>query len=510
MFLSGGYGKPAVLPRRARLPVCHGVKSGGLEVEGLKTGEEVGDAGHRRLVGELEAVADGFAALVHVDDRVGEVFHVTVGVGTAGDGHAVQLQLGHDFFAGDGVLVFKGQSAEPHAAHGAFPVDFDGEHVRGEVLLGNVGEEASGVDEDGVAAHGTDNRHAALDEHVAEHADLAQAVGHVFFIHHFAQAHGQSVGVASGKAAVGDEAFEEHHAGQQVHVVLFGAEHHQTADVDHGVLLAGNGGAVGGIHHGLQNGGHAHVRAFRFAFLDEEGVFGHAGGVEEQLFAVLSGHGAHVAQVLQAHGLAAAGVVGDGDHDEGNLVAVRLEGVFQLGEVDVALEGLFEFGLEGGVNHAVDGRGLRVEHVRAGGVEGHVDGNEVAGLHQRADENVFRRAALMGGNDVVEAQHFLHGVLEAEEAVGAGVGFVAQHEGGPLFLAQRAGAGVGKQVDVHVLGLEREHIVMRFPERLLALFLTGQMDAFDGFEAERFGQCTLHKKNLVVMGKGRAWPAGLS
>lgn len=196
--------------------------------------------------------------------------------------------------------------------------------------------------------------------------------------------------------------------------------------------------------------------AFRLPFLDEEGVFRHARGVEVQLFAVLSGHGADIAQVLQAHGLTAAGIVGDGDHDKGNPVAVRPEGVFQSGDIHVALEGLFKFGLEGRVHHAVDGRGLRVEHVGAGGVEGHVDGDEISGLHQRADKDVFRRAPLMRGDDVVEAQHLLHGFPETEEAVGSRVGLVAQHEGRPLFLAQRAGAGVGKQVDINVPGLERE------------------------------------------------------
>ena len=467
-----------------------------LQGEGFQTGEEVGDAGDRGLVGELEAVVDGFAALVHIDDGLGQVFHVAVGVGTAGNGHAVQFQLGHDLLAGHGVLVFEGQGTEAHAAHGAFAVDFDGEHVGREVLLRNVGQEASGIDEDGVAAHGTDDRNAAFDEHVAEHADLAEAVGHVFFVGHFTQTDGQGVEITSGQTAVGDEAFEQHHAGQEVHVVFFMAQGDHAADIDHRVLLAGYGGAVGGVHHGLEDGGHAHAGAFLLAFLDEESVFRHAGGVEEQLLAVLLGHGADVTQVLQADGLAAAGVVGHGHHDEGNLVAVFLEGALQLGEVHIAFEGLFQFGLEGGVHHAVHRGGLRVEHVGAGGVEGHVDGNVVTGLHQRADENVFRSTALMRGNDIVETHDFLDGVLEAVKAVGTGIGLVAQHEGRPLFLAESTGSGVGEQVDVDVLRLEGEHVVVGVLEGLFAFFLAGKVDAFDGLEAERFRQSTVHKDIL--------------
>ena len=365
-----------------------------------------------------------------------------------------------------------------------------------------MGEEAAGVDEDGMTAHGTDDRHAALDEHVAEHAHLAQTMGHVLLIGHFTQAHGKGVEVASGKAAVGDESFKQNHAGQKVHVVFFRAQHDHAAYVDHGILLAGNGGAVGGVHHGLENFSHAHACAFRLAFLDEEGVFGHACGIEEQLFAVLFGHGAYVTQVLQTHGLTAAGVVGDGDHDEGNFVTVGLESLLQLAEVHVALERQLDFGLEGGIDNTVYGFGLRVEHVCTGGVEGHVDGNVVAGLHQRTDENVFGSTSLMGGNDVVKAHDFLHGRLETIEAVRARVGFVAEHEGRPLFLAHGSGTGVGEQVDVHVFGLEGEHVVMGFLERLLAFFPAGEMDAFDGFEAERFRQCTLHKKYLCFYGEG--------
>ena len=105
----------------------------------------------------------------------------------------------------------------------------------------------------------------------------------------------------------------------------------------------------------------------------------------------------------------------------------------------------------------------------------------------------------MRGDDVVEAQHLLHGFPETEEAVGSRVGLVAQHEGRPLFLAQRAGAGVGKQVDINVPGLEREHVEVCFLQRLLAFLRGGQMDAFDGLEAERFGKCVLHEKNHWFM-----------
>ena len=51
--------------------------------------------------------------------------------------------------------------------------------------------------------------------------------------------------------------------------------------------------------------------------------------------------------------------------------------------------------------------------------------------------------------------------LEAVEAAAAGVALVALHDRGPLVRGHGAGAGVGEQVDEHIVGGEQEKIVVR-------------------------------------------------
>lgn len=70
-------------------------------------------------------------------------------------------------------------------------------------------------------------------------------------------------------------------------------------------------------------------------------VRGEVGGVEEERQAVLVADGAGGLDVGHAHGLAAAGVVGDGQHHDGHTVAADLgdEGL-QRGDIHVPFEGV--------------------------------------------------------------------------------------------------------------------------------------------------------------------------
>ncbi|OPZ58435.1 MAG: hypothetical protein BWY88_01042 [Synergistetes bacterium ADurb.Bin520] len=168
------------------------------------------------------------------------------------------------------------------------------------------------------------------------------------------------------------------------------------------------------------------------------------------------------------------------------------DGGLELGDVHVALEGEQALRVEGLVDDAVDGNAPGVEGMGQGGIEGHVEGKDVTGLHQGAEDHVLRRPPLVGGDDVVEAQHFLDGVLQGVEAVRPGVGLVSLHEGGPLVLAHGAGAGVGEEIDVDVLRPQAEHVEM---PRLQGLFPGGGVGDGDGlhhFDAEGLG---LHAHN---------------
>jgi hypothetical protein len=64
----------------------------------------------------------------------------------------------------------------------------------------------------------------------------------------------------------------------------------------------------------------------------------------------------------------------------------------------------------------------------------------------------------MGRDDVAERPELGHRLQEDEPRRGAGVGLVAVLDGRPLIAAHRAGAGIGQQVDQHVVGVEGKEV----------------------------------------------------
>ena len=111
--------------------------------------------------------------------------------------------------------------------------------------------------------------------------------------------------------------------------------------------------------------------------------------------------GADLADVFHGDRLAAAGVVGDGEHDERNALAADAgdEGL-ERGDIHVAFEGIVERGLAAFGDEEVDRFGADEFDVGARGVEVGVVGNDVAFFAGDAEEDAFGGAALVGGDDV--------------------------------------------------------------------------------------------------------------
>ena len=197
--------------------------------------------------------------------------------------------------------------------------------------------------------------------------------------------------------------------------------------------------------------------------------------------------GADLADIFHGDGLASAGIVGDGEHDERDAFAADApdEG-FEGGDVHVAFEGMSRCGMLPFFDDEIDGFGADEFDVGAGGVEVRVVGDDVAFLAGHAEEDALGGASLMRGDDVAVAEDFLDGILEAVEAAAAGVAFVAFHDGGPLVGGHGSGAGVGEQIDEDIVGGEKEEIVVGGFEELLALLAGGPVEGFDAFDAEGF------------------------
>ena len=182
-----------------------------------------------------------------------------------------------------------------------------------------------------------------------------------------------------------------------------------------------------------------------------------------------------------------ARVVGHGDHDQGDaFLAVSTDGLLDLGRVGVALERELQFGDVGLIDDAIHGFGSDVENMAAGRIEGHVEGNPVSCLDHGAEENVFRRASLVTGDNIVETEDILHGLFQGKETVRPGVGLVPLQESGPLVLAHRSRAGICEEVDVHVRGPKPEHVEMARFQRFLPLAAVRDVHGLDHLDAKRF------------------------
>ena len=135
----------------------------------------------------------------------------------------------------------------------------------------------------------------------------------------------------------------------------------------------------------------------------------------------------------------------------------------------------------------VDKRAAGQFLVQPRGGEIHVAGHEVARLDQDPREDVLGAAALVGRHDVAVAVVLLDRRFEVVEVAAAGVGLVAQHHARPLPVAHRAGAAVGQQVDVDVLGAQQEGVVAGLGDGPRALGASRHLERFDDLDLPRFG-----------------------
>ena len=221
--------------------------------------------------------------------------------------------------------------------------------------------------------------------------------------------------------------------------------------------------------------------------LDEERVFGEPAGVEIEGNVVPRRHILHRPNVGEGNRLAATAVVGDGQHDQRDLVgAFLVDQLLQGRHVHVALEGQLQLGIGRFRQRQVDGASPGELDVGARGVEVGVVGNDVSGPAHHSKQDALCGPALVGGNDVTKSGEVANGIAQPEETVTAGIAFVAAHHRRPLLGGHGAGAGVGQQVDQNFAGPDEEEIITSLLQALLALFGCGLAKRFDTLDAEWF------------------------
>ena len=263
------------------------------------------------------------------------------------------------------------------------------------------------------------------------------------------------------------------------------AHREPAADVGEPVLLGAHRHAVGEGRHVVDDVGDRTVGLARLTGLDEPRVLGEPAGVEEQRDAVAVAHGADLAQVLERDRLAAARVVRDGDEDDRDAVAARVEQRLEPRDVHVPLERVDRLWVAALGDDEVDRLGARELHVGARGVEVRVVGDDLVRPAQDAEQDLLGGPTLVGGDDVREREQLLDRLEERVPRRRAGVRLVAVLDRRPLVAAHRPGSRVGQQVDEHVLGVDREQVPARRLERRRALVARGDADGLDGVDAER-------------------------
>ena len=361
-----------------------------------------------------DTAGDLVAAVIDVLQGCGNHVHVVVGVNAAGDAQTQQVEAAEAVLAGHRVTV--GQDvADLATADACLEVELAGQGLSGELFLGNVAQHLVGVDEQGMAAHGTLIRNAILVELLGQILNLVDAGLKHVKLGVLVQTDCQSVQVTAVHTTVGDEALEgdAEQLGALVPLLAVGSD--ETAHVHNTVLLGRHGHGVNVGVHLAGNLLDGLVGVALLTGLDKVRVLGKAGAVHHYGHAILVAQLAGVLDVLHRHGLAANGVVGHGQYHEGNITLVLLEHLLQLLERNVALEGELELGVLGLVDGDVDGLGLAGLDVTLGGVEVGVTGNDVAFLHQIREQHVLGSTALVGGDDILEAEDALYHALELVE-----------------------------------------------------------------------------------------------
>ena len=201
-------------------------------------------------------------------------------------------------------------------------------------------------------------------------------------------------------------------------------------------------------------------RVAGLALADEPGVFGEPAGIQIERNPVARGHRLHRFDVRHRDRLAAAGVVGDGEHDQRNLLrAFGCDQPLQRRHVHVALE------IQARLRVGASGMGRSTARAPVNSMLARVVskcvlfGTTWPGRHSTV--NRMRSAArpwcvgIMCRNPVSSSTtRFMRKKLSLP-----GVGFVAAHHGGPLLGGHGAGAGIGQQVDQDVRALDEKQVV---------------------------------------------------
>ena len=182
--------------------------------------------------------------------------------------------------------------------------------------LRDVRQQRRGVQVDRVAPDRLHARHPCLEKRLPQVRRRADPISEIVLLDHLLQTLRDRLEIATRQPPVRGKALRQD---QHVPAALGPSvivERQPTADVHDGVLLGAHGHPIRERRHLSNDLADSDIGIAILALLDEPGVLREAAGIQEERQPVSVTDLAHRAQVLEADRLTAAGVVGDGDHDE--------------------------------------------------------------------------------------------------------------------------------------------------------------------------------------------------
>ena len=368
-----------------------------------------------------------------------------LGVDPARDGEAGELERSLLLLASHRVPIHE-ERADVCGADAGANIELDRQSLTRVLVPRQVGQEASGVHEDGVTTRGPLVGDPVVVQSTPQVGRLADPVRQVGLVQSLGQADGERREVAPGQTAIRHVALARDDQRLDVRnmLALF-ADAEETAHVGDGVLLRTHREDVrvreellGDLTRGL-------VRIARLALLDEERVLRVAGGIdhdrEVMTFRDLGGR----LHVGHRHRLAPDGVVRDRHDDASNVLrAVLGDDALQHVDVHVALERSLTARVEALRADAVDRPPACEPDMGACGVEEGVGDHEHAGpVHEYREEHLLSGATLVYRLDVLVAEDVARSIDELVVAAPTRVGLVAAQHGSPLVVAHRARPAVG-------------------------------------------------------------------
>ena len=234
----------------------------------------------------------------------------------------------------------------------------------------------------------------------------------------------------------------------------------EAADRDEVILLRGEDRAVAQIGDRADDRGQRPALPAGLTVLDEDGVLGDAGGVEDQRHFVLARKTVDLRQVLDRERLSAHHVHAGLLPHVGDAVAPGgPERFLESIQIDVAFERKVRARVGCLGDGHVDPDAARQFDVDARSREVEVRRDQLSGLNEHLRQEMLGAPALVRRDQMAISVDLAHGGFEPEEAPRSRVRLVADLHRRALLLRERRRAAIGEEVDVDVLRAQKECVV---------------------------------------------------